>query len=148
MNKTILKSAIAKRSLKDIKSAFDVGDMINVAFGYKTFRDAKREGKSFLNAAAAGVVDIVVYDAIGIGAMLGYGALKTIPKGLVKGTESLARLSRQMNEQSRLGPFTNATFADSQQAYTMRQAGMQMAQASKYNLQQTLLGNEARHLHR
>ena len=44
-------------------------------------------------------------------------------------------------------PFYNATFNDTQQAYTMRQAGMQLAENSKYNLQQSLMGNEAAMLH-
>ena len=48
-----------------------------------------------------------------------------------------------MDRTNRHVPFANATFVDTKQAYTMRQAGMQLAEASKYNLQQSLLGNEA-----
>ena len=48
-----------------------------------------------------------------------------------------------MDRANRNIPFSNATFVDTKQAYTMRQAGMQLAQASKYNLQQAMLGNEA-----
>ena len=55
-------------------------------------------------------------------------------------------MSRSMNRGAINAPFSNATFVDTQQAYTMRQAGMQMAQASRYNLQQTLLGNEAQYM--
>ena len=44
--------------------------------------------------------------------------------------------------------FSGAQFADNQQLATMRQSGMEMAKMSQYNLQQTLMGNEANHLHR
>ena len=38
------------------------------------------------------------------------------------------------------------TFNDNQRAFTMRQAGMQLAKNSQYNLQQSLMGNEANYL--
>ena len=53
---------------------------------------------------------------------------------------------RQMNKANRRIPFSHSTFNDYRQAATMRQAGMQLAQNSQYNLQQALLGNEASNL--
>ena len=55
-------------------------------------------------------------------------------------------MQRSMNKTSRQTPFSNAQFRDYNQAFTMRQAGLQMAEASRYNLQQTLMGNEASYL--
>ena len=65
---------------------------------------------------------------------------------IVGAAEGAAKLQRNMNKASRQVPFQNAQFRDYNQAMTMRQAGMQMAQASRYNLQQTLMGNEAQYL--
>ena len=45
-------------------------------------------------------------------------------------------------------PFRNYTFVDGPQIATMRQAGLALARRSKYELQQTVMGNEARYLHR
>ena len=78
--------------------------------------------------------------------MLAVGAARAIPKGVVGGIEKIGTIQRQMDSQSRNIPFSNAVFRDNQQIATMRQAGMQMAQRSQYNLQQTLLGNEAAYL--
>ena len=41
-------------------------------------------------------------------------------------------------------PFSNSTFVDTKQTYTMRQAGLNLARQSKYNVQQAMLGDEAR----
>ena len=45
-------------------------------------------------------------------------------------------------------PFSNSTFIDTQQTYTMRQAGMNLAKQSKYNIQQAMMGDEARMTYR
>ena len=55
-------------------------------------------------------------------------------------------MQRNMNRQARRIPFNNSTFNDNQRAFTMRQAGMQLAKNSQYNLQQSLMGNEANYL--
>jgi hypothetical protein len=72
--------------------------------------------------------------------------LPALPEAAVNGYEALGKLTRQMNQQGKQVPFVNAGFHDYNQAFTMRQAGMQMAQASQYNLQQSLMGNEAAYL--
>ena len=56
--------------------------------------------------------------------------------------------SRRMNSAANQGVFGNAQFQDTQQLATMRQSGMEMAKMANYNLQQTLMGNEATYFHR
>ena len=53
-----------------------------------------------------------------------------------------------MNSAANNQVFGGAQFMDTQQLATMRQSGMEMAKMSQYNLQQTLMGNEATYLHR
>lgn len=73
---------------------------------------------------------------------------ESAPAMIVGAAESAAKLQRSMNKESRQVPFQNAYFNDYSQAYTMRQAGMKIAQGSRYNLQQALMGNEAAYLNR
>ena len=42
--------------------------------------------------------------------------------------------------------FAHAQFNDTEQAYTMRQAGMAIAKRSRYNINQAMLGNEAKYM--
>jgi hypothetical protein len=89
-----------------------------------------------------------MFDAIGLPGMIGLGAIKSVPTLAVNGFLGATKMARSMDRSSRNVAFNNATFVDTPQAYTMRQAGMQIAEASRYNLQQTLLGNEASSMHR
>jgi hypothetical protein len=66
----------------------------------------------------------------------------------IKGTELLYKENRKMNSAANSQVFGGAQFQDTQQLATMRQSGMEMAKMAQYNLQQTLMGNEASYLHR
>ena len=57
-------------------------------------------------------------------------------------------MTRQMNSVQRIQTFGEAEFMDTQQLATMRQAGMELAKMSQYNLQQSMMGNEAQYMHR
>lgn len=111
------------------------------------YKDARNKGygqiHSVLNAGAE----------FAKGELLGWkypllGLMEEAPAMVIGAAESAAKLQRSMNKQSRQMPFQNAYFNDYSQAFTMRQAGMQIAEASRYNLQQTLMGNEAAYLRR
>ena len=75
-------------------------------------------------------------------------AVKAIPGAVVKGADMLYKENRRMNSAANQQAFGGAQFQDTQQLATMRQSGMEMAKMSQYNLQQTLMGNEATYLHR
>lgn len=125
-------------------SALSVG--LPIGFGVMEYNAARQEGNGRLLSAGRAVGEYVMGETLGLGAYMAIGAVSGIPRMAVGVGESIYAMSRSMNKNATAGPFQNAVFNDSQQAYTMRQAGMQMAQASKYNLQQTLMGNEAQYM--
>jgi hypothetical protein len=75
-------------------------------------------------------------------------AAKEVPGLVMKGAETLYKENRRMNSAANFQTFGDAQFQDTQQLATMRQSGMEMAKMAQYNLQQTLMGNEATYLHR
>lgn len=128
-------------------------DLATVGFsvfaGYNEYKAARQNGHGPLVSAGAAVGDFAMGEMLGLGGMLAIGALETIPGLAASAYTGVNKAARQMSRQ-RYGnsiPFYNSMFQDTQQAYTMRQAGMQLAENSKYNLQQSLMGNEAAMLH-
>lgn len=148
-----LKAAKSVMSIMDKKMFKDVGvgSMLNIGlngyFGYQTYRDSREQGMGRLGSTASAVADMVMADVVGMPAYLGAMAVSGLPKAAVSGYENLTKMGRSMSMNSASNqPFKNAMFNDSNQAYTMRQAGMQLAKASKYNLQNSMLGQEAQYL--
>lgn len=118
---------------------------VNAWSAKSDYDTAREEGYGVIGSSAKAAASFVTGEILGWGA-LAIPAIQAIPKGIVAGAETLGKVERQMNMESKQVPFINAHFNDFNQAYTMRQAGMQAAQQSKYNLQQSLLGNEASYL--
>ena len=121
---------------------------LNAATTISDYKDARLEGHGKVGSAVAAAGNAIMFDVIGMPGMMALGAVKHAPNMIVNGVLKANAAARSMDRSSRNVAFNNATFVDSKQAYTMRQAGMQLAQASKYNLQQTLMGNEASMMHR
>lgn len=116
------------------------------AFGaYGDYKDAREKGSSRVGSAAYAAGNFALYEALG-GWAIPFMLAPAIPSAAVSGYEALGKMTRQMNYNSKQVPFVSSQFNDYNQAFTMRQAGMQLAQASQYNLQQTLMGNEAAYL--
>jgi len=135
--------AIQNKSL--ISKGLSLG--IPLFFGKQAFDRSREEGHGVAMSAARGIGDYVVPRSIGYGNYMALQAASSVPKLAVNAMQSLDEKSRVMNRSQKNSPFNNATFVDTQQNYTMRQAGMQMAKASQYNLQQSLMGNEAKYMH-
>lgn len=111
--------------------------------GILSYNKARNEGQGVIPSMAKGAFDGFAIDKIGPGNIFVAKALANAPSIAAKSYYSLDQQRRQM---SRLGtnmPFQTANFMDTQQAYTMRQAGMKMAQQSQFSRQQAMLGNEA-----
>lgn len=128
-----------------IKMGTMLGVGINAAFGYSDYKQARQEGSSRAGAVAKAATTFAVGEVLGMW-MLPATLLPMVPQAAVGAVEGIGKMQRQMNYDSRRVPFNNATFNDYKQAFTMRQAGMQLAQNSQYNLQQSLMGNEASYL--
>lgn len=115
-------------------------------FGAQEYGRARQEGNGVIMSGARAVGDFAMSEMLGIPGYMALQLAPAIPKGIVGIGEGLNAMSRNMNRAAVAGPFSNARFNDTQKTYTMRQAGMQLAQASKYNLQQSLMGNEAQYM--
>lgn len=139
------KTAILKKGAGRISKGIGIGAA--AIGGISEFNDARREGYGVGMAAGRAVGTYILDETIGLPMMAGMWAVRNLPNAIVSAGDNLSRMSRDMTSRSVGGAFSNATFIDSQQAYTMRQAGMQMAKASQYNLQQTMMGNEAQYMH-
>ena len=119
----------------------------NVAFAVSDYKDARRQGHGVISSAMRAGTQFAIGELMGIYTPLFYLA-KDAPGMIVKGTEMLYRENRKMNSAANNQVFGGAQFQDTQQLATMRQSGMEMAKMAQYNLQQTLMGQEASFLHR
>ena len=145
MSKTTLGKVLSKKGL-GVGGTISLG--MNAYGAISDYKQKRLEGYGKVSSTISAAGNAIMFEAMGLVGMLAMGALTTLPDMAVNGILKANAAARSMDRSSRNTPFANATFADSQQAYTMRQAGVQMAQASKYNLQQTLMGNEASVMHR
>ena len=146
------KTSIMKKGMKNGASAFDsairgIGFGAAVLGGVGEFNDARREGHGTAMATGRAIGTYILDETIGIPMMAGIWAIRNLPNAIVSTGDSLSKMSRDMTSKSVGGAFKNANFFDTQQTYTMRQAGMQLAKASQYNLQQSMMGNEASFMH-
>lgn len=121
-------------------------------FGYLaigSYQDYRNEGKTRLGALGNAVMDFALPELMGFWPYVGYEFIKAAPGAALSAGQHISHTMRQMEQEGRnQAPFRTNTFVDSQQIYTMRQAGMALAEQSKYALQQTLMGDEARFMHR
>ena len=113
-----------------------------------TYKDNRREGKSVVSSAARAAGDFVLSETLGPVAYMAVNMVKEVPDLAVKGSAALFKEMRNMNSSSRLAVFGESQFNDTQQLATMRQSGMELAKMSQYRLEQTLMGNEAKYLHK
>ena len=130
------------------KHKLGLGDAINVLFSIGSYNEARREGHGVVSSAARAAGQFVMGELTGFWGGLAFQAAKAVPKMAIKGTELLYKENRKMNSAANSQVFGGVQFQDTQQLATMRQSGMEMAKMAQYNLQQTLMGNEASYLHR
>lgn len=119
-----------------------------MALAVSDYKDNRDAGKGVVSSAAkAGALFAAGEMLPGImfpGVMLA----SAIPKMAVGAIETTQKMTRQMNNMQRIQTFGESYFQDTQQLATMRQAGMELAKMSQYNLQQSIMGNEAQYMHK
>lgn len=145
MSARLLKASLSK--LKNSKS-INVGNGIGAYFAYDTYNSSRQEGNGVMSSAVSGLSELALPALLGGWGYAAYVAATELPAVAVSAVESYGQYGRNLARQKTQTPFMNASFNETQQTFTMRQAGMQLAQRSKYNLQQAMLGDEARHMHR
>ena len=127
------------------KRVFNIG--LNAAFAISDYKDARDSGKGVVSSAVKAGALFAAGEVLQ-GAMLPVMLAGSIPKMAVGAIETTQRMTRQMNNMQRIQTFGESYFQDTQQLATMRQAGMELAKMSQYNLQQSIMGNEAQYMHK
>ena len=127
------------------KRVFDIG--LNAAFAISDYKDARDSGKGVVGSAVKAGALFAAGEVLQ-GAMFPVMLASSIPKMAVGAIETTQRMTRQMNNMQRIQTFGESYFQDTQQLATMRQAGMELAKMSQYNLQQSIMGNEAQYMHK
>lgn len=120
---------------------------LNLFYAYNTYDEERKNGRTVFGSAIRASADFALGEVLGMKYMA-LQAAEAAPKMVVKGFEGVNKLTREKNNMARHEAFGYASFQDTQQLATMRQSGMEMAKMANYNLQQTLMGNEAKYLHR
>lgn len=139
---------IVERSLSKLKKASKLDIAMSSIGAISKYKDSRKQGRGVMSSVARAGVDFAASQLMGTGLYMGLAAFRAAPKALVTGAMYLQNEVRQMNTASRFRVFGDASFQDSDQLATMRQSGMEMAKMANYNLEQTLMGNEARYLHK
>ena len=141
----VLRSAPNAKKLFTVQGTFGVG--LNLFNAKATYDEERKEGHGVFGSLARAGADFALGEILGMKYM-GLMAAQAAPRMAVKGLEGLGKLTREKNNMQRHEAFGYASFQDTQQLATMRQSGMEMAKMANYNLQQTLMGNEAKYMHR
>ena len=127
------------------KRVFNIG--LNAAFAISDYKDARDSGKGVVGSAVKAGALFAAGEVLQ-GAMFPVMLASSIPKMTVGAIETTQKMTRQMNNMQRIQTFGESYFQDTQQLATMRQAGMELAKMSQYNLQQSIMGNEAQYMHK
>lgn len=142
------KRIFAKTDGKGFSAASIGGGLLNVGFGFADYSDSRQEGNGVLSSAALAAGSFALTNTIGFIPTMALSLAKPLSEGAVSTWDSVNQYGRALDRKSRNVPFSNATFIDTQQTYTMRQAGMNLARQSKYAVQAAMLGDEARMINR
>lgn len=139
--------SILERLYKNKKGEISKMSMINTAMtGYMavdSYSESRANGNGVIRSALAAGGDAIASTLLNPFVYMGITMAPAIGSAAVNTYDSLSQYSRQLQRQRRNVPFANATFVDSQQTYTMRQAGMNLARQGQMASRQTSLGNEA-----
>ena len=129
-----------------LKNAVTIGFSAKAAVD--KYKEARAEGKSAGSAAIRAGASAVAAEVLGPLGSTALMAAQVAPKIAVEGANALYSEYRRMNSASNFVPLGGVNFQDSQELATMRQSGMELAKMAQYNLEQSLMGAEAKHLHR
>lgn len=138
---------VGNQYLKRALSGRSINALMNLGFAVSDYNESRNSGDSVLKAGAKAGTLFVAGEMLG-GWMMPVMLAKQLPTLAVSGIEATQNITRKMNSTARIQTFGEAQFQDTQQLATMRQAGMELAKMSQYNLQQSIMGNEAQYMHR
>lgn len=128
--------------MKGLGTAFTVKSAVD------KYKESRAEGRSVVSSAVRAGASAAAADMLGPWGSMALGLAQAAPGAIIGATNFVASEYRRMNSAANFAPLGGTSFQDSQQLATMRQSGMELAKMSQYNLEQTLMGSEAKHLHR
>ena len=128
--------------MKGLGTAFTVKSAVD------KYKESRAEGRSVVSSAVRAGASAAAADMLGPWGSMALGLAQAAPGAVIGATNFVASEYRRMNSAANFTPLGGTSFQDSQQLATMRQSGMELAKMSQYNLEQTLMGSEAKHLHR
>lgn len=123
-----------------ISTGFMVYDAVST---YGRYRD---EGSGVVGSAAKTSIELGAEAALGGGVYMAMNLAPALTMAGIQGAMSLNRMQRSTNSQ-RNKVFGSQTFNETEQTFTMRQAGMNLINQHN-NSKRVLLGNEAAAMHR
>lgn len=138
---------VGNQYLKRALSGRNLNALMNLGFAVSDYHEARNAGEGVLKSGAKAGALFVAGEMLG-GWMMPVMLAKQLPTLAVSAVETTQNITRKMNSTARIQTFGEAQFQDTQQLATMRQAGMELAKMSQYNLQQSIMGNEAQYMHR
>lgn len=125
---------------------------INTVFTVKSavdkYKESRAEGRSVASSLVRGAGSAVTSSMLGPWGSAGVSLAAMAPGAIIGAADYVLSEHRRMNSAANYTPLGGVSFQDSQQLATMRQSGMELAKMSRYNLEQSLMGAEAKHLHR
>ena len=133
--------------LEDVSKVGVLTTGMNIISTITDYKDERKKGRGVVASAVTAGAKFAMYEALGLWA-IPVSLVANAPGAIIKGADALYKENRKMNSAANFQAFGGAQFMDTQQLATMRQSGMEMAKMANYNLQQTLMGNEATYLHR
>lgn len=133
---------------KKFLKGFGLNEIFTLYNTVSTYKDQRREGHNAISSSAKAGTELLLSESLGFGQYMALSLIRELPTATVKGSSAIFKETRRMNSAARFQIFGDADFQDTQQLATMRQSGMELAKMSQYRLEQTLMGNEARYLHK
>lgn len=140
-------SDVGNPYLKQVFSGRNLNALLNLGFAVSDYNEARNAGDGVLKAGVKAGAQFVAGEMMGM-AFMPVMLAKQVPTLAISAIETTQNVTRKMNSVSRIQTFGEAQFQDTQQLATMRQAGMELAKMSQYNLQQSIMGNEAQYMHK
>lgn len=133
--------------LKKALSGRNLNALLNIGLSINDYNEARNAGDGVVKAGVKAGAQFVAGEMLGAW-MMPVMLAKNLPSMAVSAVETTQNVTRKMNSATRIQTFGEVQFQDTQQLATMRQAGMEMAKMSQYNLQQAIMGNEAQYMRR
>ena len=136
-------SSIAKNILRHHKmTAFNA--TIGGVFAAGTYDEARQSGDGVASSLLQAGGDFAASMLMGGGLYMGLQMVAGGGQAAIQGYNALDQKRHQVGRDMRQAAFSSAEFNDTEQTYTMRQAGMAIARRARGNADLVQLGNEAK----